>query len=183
MSRLWARSPHAFWREIRDRPRPGSPYLLEPDLKEGAGGRRDFDELTWSAALLTSAPQHDPGALVEGGILTRAEIDALSAAAVIVAAARWELQRSGFGDTMSLESLESLDAVDAEDVQAALGETALLLARARARIAGKIARPGRTDDRRRGRSPSSAAVTPRWSRSSSLPRRAVSTGCSRATAA
>ena len=42
------------------RPRPGSPYLLEPDLKEGAGGRRDFDELTWTAATLTGRPTIRP---------------------------------------------------------------------------------------------------------------------------
>ena len=42
---------------------------------------------------------------------------------------------------MSLESLDALAAVDAEEVQAALGETALLLDRARARIAGAAPEP------------------------------------------
>ena len=50
-----ARKRRALLAEIAGRERPGSPYLLEPDLKEGAGGRRDFDELVWSAALLAGA--------------------------------------------------------------------------------------------------------------------------------
>ena len=134
-----AKKPKRLRAEIESRPRPGSPYLLEPDLKEGAGGRRDFDELTWSAALLTGAPQHDPSALLEAGLMTRPEFDALCAAAAEVSAARWELQRGGFGDSMSLDSLEVLTATEPEDVQAALGETALLLSRTRARIAGNAA--------------------------------------------
>ncbi|HEY5433548.1 MAG TPA: hypothetical protein VIL06_09125, partial [Coriobacteriia bacterium] len=51
------------------RERPGSPYLLEPDLKDGAGGRRDVDELTWLAAVLSGAPQLGPAALCELGLL------------------------------------------------------------------------------------------------------------------
>ncbi|MHB8705109.1 MAG: HD domain-containing protein [Coriobacteriia bacterium] len=39
-------------RSLAARPRPGSPYDLWPDLKDGAGGQRDLDELDWRAALL-----------------------------------------------------------------------------------------------------------------------------------
>ena len=127
--------------EIHRRPRPGSPYLLEPDLKEGAGGRRDYDELTWSAALLAGAPLRDPSTLSNAGVLSPLELDSLNAAAGTVAIARWQLQRDGFGDHMSLEALYALSAVDAESVQAALGETALLLTKARARIAGRSLDP------------------------------------------
>ena len=145
-----SKRPKRLLAEVESRPRPGSPYLLEPDLKEGAGARRDFDELTWSAALLTGAPQHDPSALLEAGVLTRPELDALAAAAATVAAARWELQRGGFGDSMSLEALDALTATDAEEVQAALGQTALVLGRARARIAGKARREQRAAHPRTG---------------------------------
>ena len=55
--------------ELTQRPRPGSPYLLEPDLKEGAGGQRDLDELTWLAAVLTGVPASSPAGLVDAGLL------------------------------------------------------------------------------------------------------------------
>jgi len=132
-----AKRPRRLLGELDARPRPGSPYGLEPDLKEGAGGRRDYDELTWRAALLAGAPQHDPSALLRAGVLTRSELDELRTAAAAVTQARWQLQRQGFGDSMSIESLDGLGSNDAEEVQAALGQTALLLSRTRARIAGE----------------------------------------------
>lgn len=46
------RRSRALRRSLASRPRPGSPYDLWPGLKEGAGGQRDLDELTWRAALL-----------------------------------------------------------------------------------------------------------------------------------
>jgi len=120
--------------ELRDRDRPGHPWLLEPDLKNGAGGRRDYDELTWSAALLGGTVAHDPSALVGLGMLTGPELDTLADAAATVAAARWRLQREGFGDRLSLDVATDLaEAFDAELLQAALGDTALILERVRAR--------------------------------------------------
>lgn len=38
-------------RALAARPRPGSPYDLWPDLKEGAGGQRDLDEISWRAIV------------------------------------------------------------------------------------------------------------------------------------
>lgn len=134
--RTVAKRPEPLLAQLAARPRPGTPYLLEPDLKDGAGGRRDFDELTWSAALLGGSVEHSPGALVDAGVLTSTEFERLTACAETIAAARWELQAAGQGDRMTLDALEALVASDAEVVQAALGDTALLLALARGRIAG-----------------------------------------------
>ncbi|MDP2182702.1 MAG: ACT domain-containing protein [Actinomycetota bacterium] len=119
-------------RELHSRPRPGSPYLLEPNLKEGAGGRRDFDELTWTAAVLTGAPQSDPSALVSLGVLEPAELERLNAAADAVATARWELQLAGAGPTLD-EEVVSGARVNLECVQQALADTFHLVDRARRR--------------------------------------------------
>ena len=127
--------------ELATRPRPGSPYLLEPDLKDGAGGRRDYDELTWTAAVLTGAVQHNPAALVALRILTPEEYAALDAAAETIARARWCLGVAGAGNLMSLDSLDALPAELASQTQAALAESALVLARARRRAAGDPVEP------------------------------------------
>lgn len=124
-------------RELAARARQGSPYLLEPDLKDGAGGRRDYDELVWTAAVLLARTQATPAGLVELGVISREDFEALEAAATTVTTARWQLQRAGFGNRMTLDSLEALDAVDAEAVQQALGETACVLAHAHASVAGR----------------------------------------------
>lgn len=55
------RRPRALRRSLASRPRPGSPYDLWPDLKEGAGGQRDLDELAWRAALLGEPVPEDLG--------------------------------------------------------------------------------------------------------------------------
>lgn len=127
--------------DLRARPRPGSPYLLEPDLKEGAGGRRDFDELTWTAAVLTSRVQRDPHPLVDLGILTHDEYAGLSAAAETIAAARWCLGVAGTGNLLSLDALDTLPPGLADAAQAALAETAVALARARRRAGGMPVEP------------------------------------------
>lgn len=121
--------------ELSARPRPGSPYLLEPDLKDGAGGRRDYDELTWTAAILTGAPQGDPGALVTLGILSPEHALRLERAAHTVSSARWELQRAGGGSLMTLDAAEDLH-TDAQSVQRALADTHHLLALTRAALDG-----------------------------------------------
>lgn len=125
--------------ELAARPRPGSPYLLEPDLKEGAGGRRDYDELTWTAAVLSGEVRREPAALVGLGILTPTELATLSDAAGVVAAARWGLAQAGAGNRMTLDASESLpDGLPAR-VQLALAETSFLLASARLRVGGAAA--------------------------------------------
>ncbi len=121
---------------LGERERPGSPYLLEPDLKEGAGGRRDFDELTWTAAVLTGERQSDPSALIKAELLTTLEYERLIGAAEIVAAARWETQLSGGGSLMSLEDADALSAVHPQDVQKALADTHHTLLAVRGRIGG-----------------------------------------------
>jgi len=126
---------------LSSRPRPGSPYLLEPDLKEGAGGRRDYDELTWSAAVTSGSARRDPATLVGTRILTREEFDAVTAAAALTASARWELQRAGLGDALDLDAAGALTSVDPEHLQAALATTALVLDNARARLAGVSVAP------------------------------------------
>ncbi len=131
-----ARRPDDALGALRARPRHGSPYLLEPDLKDGAGGRRDFDELTWTAAVLTGAPQSDPGALVTLGLIEPGEFDTLTRAADTVAAARWELQLAGGGSLLAEESAAELTAVGPDAVQRALADTHHLLLRTRRRARG-----------------------------------------------
>lgn len=94
--------------EMRRRDRPGSPYLLEPDLKEGAGGQRDIDELAWRAAL------EDPH--------VRRPIDpALVEAQDTITAARWRLH-AGSSRARNLMSVADASAlhIDADAVQVAL---------------------------------------------------------------
>jgi [protein-PII] uridylyltransferase len=126
-------------REISQRPRPGSPYRLEPELKEDAGGRRDYDELTWTAAVISGEVASSPGGLVTAGILSAEEYRMLEAAAEVVSAARFELGRDGWGAEMTLDAAEGLRSVSADDVQLALAQTALVLARVRRRVTGESA--------------------------------------------
>ena len=122
--------------ELAERPRPGSPYLLEPELKEGAGGRRDFDELVWTAAVISGAVQHSPEALITAGLATAEEIALAEESATVVATARFELARAGLGARLTLDAAEALRFTDAAAVQLALASTALVLERVRRRAAG-----------------------------------------------
>lgn len=126
--------------ELQSRERPGSPYLLEPDLKEGAGGRRDYDELTWTAAILTGAPQGDPLALVSLGMLSANAAHRLENAANTIAAARWELQLASVGSLMSLDAAQDLR-TNPQDVQRALADTHHLLLETRAKVEGHDSPP------------------------------------------
>jgi [protein-PII] uridylyltransferase len=119
--------------ELHERERPGSPYLLEPDLKEGAGGRRDFDELTWTAAVLTGAPQSDPSALVSLGLLSAEQLARLQSAADVIAAARWELDLMGASQPMTLDVADELE-TSPQEVQRALEDTYHILAQTRRRV-------------------------------------------------
>lgn len=125
--------------ELQARPRPGSPYLLEPDLKEGAGGRRDFDEITWTAAILAGKPVSGPHSLGGLGLLSANELARLHSAAETVASARWELHLTGAGSLMSLDATDSLSTTDPADVQHALADTHHILQGLRARATGEHA--------------------------------------------
>ncbi len=136
--------------ELHRRARPGSPYLLEPDLKDGAGGRRDYDELTWTASILDGATRRDPSSLVRAGLLTGDEYTELSRAADVIAAARWRTHLASQTKAQTKDAL-SLDLADsmrdaAEEVNAALGTTSLVLARVRARVTGRSHAPVLSSD-------------------------------------
>ena len=96
--------------EIGARARTGSPYLLAPDLKEGAGGQRDIDELVWRAALEAGVP------------LTNVPVDtALEEAQDTITAARWRLHlhRPTARNLMGVADAEAAG-IDADAVQRAL---------------------------------------------------------------
>ena len=119
------------------RERPGSPYLLEPDLKDGAGGRRDVDELTWLAAVLSGAPQLGPAALCELGLLDGPDVEALGRAADLLDAGRWVVHRASprASAMLTIEEAEE-SGFDAEALQAAMADVHHLTRRVRGRLAG-----------------------------------------------
>lgn len=130
------RRSRSLLRRLTARPRPGSPFLLEPDLKEGAGGRRDYDELVWIAAIVSGAVARDPQQLVTVGLLTPAELTAVRESKDVIAAARWELQRGGRREVLDLDAAEDLN-TDAEAIQRALATTWVTLNRIRRRVQGR----------------------------------------------
>jgi UTP:GlnB (protein PII) uridylyltransferase len=120
------------------RDRPGSPYLLEPDLKDGAGGRRDLDELTWIAAVLSGVPQSGPAALGGLGFLDPSEIATLLDASERLDAGRWVAHRAAPRATGTLTIEDAGDSgLDAEALQGALADVHHLTLRVRARLAGR----------------------------------------------
>ncbi len=129
-------------RSLGDRERPGSPYLLEPDLKGGAGGQRDIDELVWRAALCTGAPARSHWPLVAHGLLTPAEASSLDEAQDVVTHARWRLHRHAgrASNALILEATYETD-IDADTVQRAIESIHHVLANVRDRSAGRPAAP------------------------------------------
>jgi [protein-PII] uridylyltransferase len=127
------------------RVRAGSPYLMEPDLKDGAGGQRDLDELTWLGSVLSGRPCADPAALADMGVMDVGELALARDAGARITAARWVVHR-GSARASALMTLElaSEPDLDAERVQRALADAHHLLLRVRGRIAG---RPTRFDPR------------------------------------
>lgn len=125
---------------IAARERPGSPYLLEPDLKSGAGGQRDLDELVWYSAVLSGERADDPRPLADLGFLTGDEADALAASQQAITAARWQLHAAAGRGTnaMSIDDAESLG-IDASAVQRALATCHHTLLDVRDRLSGAAA--------------------------------------------
>ncbi|MDO8915499.1 MAG: HD domain-containing protein [Coriobacteriia bacterium] len=121
---------------LAQRDRPGSPYLLEPDLKEGAGGQRDLDELTWTAAVLAGSTAHAPSALGDVGVLREGEVARLEAAGELVTAARWVVQRATSRAGSRLTS-DVADEIDASRLQTAVADIHHLTLLARARVSGR----------------------------------------------
>ena len=124
-------------RSFLERERPGSPYLLEPDLKHGAGGQRDIDELVWHAAMHAGTSVSDAAPLVGAGLLTADERDALGHAQEAITAARWAIHASSerARHTMTLDDA-ALPGVDADAVQRALETVHHTLLCVRERLAG-----------------------------------------------
>ena len=121
------------------RERPGSPYLLEPDLKDGAGGRRDLDELTWLAAVLTGAPQPGPSALCGLGLLDESEIGTLGRASDLLDAGRWVVHRTAPRAAAVLTIEDAAEAgLDTEALQTALADVHHLTRRVRGRLADRL---------------------------------------------
>ncbi len=146
--------------ELARRPRPGSPYLLEPELKEGAGGRRDYDELVWTAAVVTGKIARTPLLLIDAGLATAEELGRLTQAAETTAVARFELARAGLGTEMTLDATDALHAVTPAEVQLALAETALVLTHVRERLGGQRGRDWSARERQLARSPQATGAPP-----------------------
>ncbi len=145
---------------IRDaligRERTGSPYLLTPDLKYGAGGRRDLDELVWTSALISGRSRPGLAPSEEAGLLTGDERASLETSQSVLAEARWRLHRAGAVPPSSMSlSMPEEAGIDAEVVQRALADVHHILMRARrrwtrARGRGPTAADRSAPDRDRG---------------------------------
>lgn len=123
--------------EFRRRERPGSPYLLEPDLKDGAGGRRDFDELVWTSCVLSGSRCDTPAHLVDAGALSPQDLQRAELAAGFVSEARWHVQAAGHAlGPVPAELIGELPE-HGEALQRALADTAHTLDAARAVLAGE----------------------------------------------
>ena len=87
--------PYLQWLVKRNRERHDrfgdSTYLLEPNLKEGQGGLRDYHALTWMA--LTAYRTRDPAELARTGRITEAEFTALTGAISLISKVRNRLHQ------------------------------------------------------------------------------------------
>ena len=138
------RDARALRAAILDRDRPGSPYLLEPDLKEGAGGQRDVDELVWHAAMLAGAPADGIGPLRHAGLLSTGEAERVAASLEILTASRW-LVHLAHGRGVNLLTLDDaeLPGLDADSVQRTMAHTHHTLMAVRTRLGGRAPGPAR----------------------------------------
>ena len=128
VTREAVRRRRAILRAFGARARHGSPYDLEPDLKDGAGGQRDIDELVWRTALATRTPASAVAPVVQPEILTDAVILSLACAQDRITAARWVVHVEN-GRKTSLVSLDDAGTlgVDGAGLHAALAEVAEML--------------------------------------------------------
>ncbi len=124
---------------ILERERPGSPYLLEPDIKDGAGGQRDLDELTWHATLRAGEPCPGLEPLTAAELLTTSEAAAIAAAQHTLTAARWALHRADprGGNQLTLDAAE-IDGLDTQAVQDALEQVHHTLLAVRTRFGSGV---------------------------------------------
>jgi len=120
---------------ILGRDRPGSPYMLEPDLKDGAGGQRDIDELVWHAALSADRPTDTTEPLWHARLLSADEAERVDASLETLTAARWILHAAN-GRGTNLLTLDDADlpGLDADAVQRALANTHHTLLAVRERL-------------------------------------------------
>ncbi|MDY0340074.1 MAG: HD domain-containing protein [Coriobacteriia bacterium] len=136
-----ARDRRSLLERVTARERPGSPYQLEPDLKDGAGGQRDIDELVWRAALALGAPASTPVGLLESGLLTDPEALLLESAQDAITGARWVVHRTSARVSNTLCAMEEDLLLDAETTQRALELTHHTLITVRDRAARRPPAP------------------------------------------
>ena len=132
------------------RPRPGSPYELWPDLKEGRGGQRDLDEIAWTASAMAASPAVSLSTLVDAGLLSGDEVALLADTQNIITTARWVTHLShGRGDNRYDEDVAADLPLDDALLQTALVDVDEVLSRLRERLAATAPRrrPGVTPKR------------------------------------
>ncbi len=83
------RSPARVLAALAMRERPGSPFELWPDLKDGRGGQRDLDELRWTSCVAAAHVGSDLGGLVPEGLLRDEELARCLEASNLLTTARW----------------------------------------------------------------------------------------------
>lgn len=130
VARRAARRRGAVLEALVTRPRPGSPFLLEPDLKEGAGGQRDIDELVWRAALTAGTPVHDVSGASTHGVIAPDLLAAAEKAQDALTAARWRLHKVS-GRKSSRVTLDVAETVAEPGLHGAMAVIASLVDTAR----------------------------------------------------
>jgi [protein-PII] uridylyltransferase len=120
--------------ELAARTRPGSPFDLEPDLKAGAGGQRDLDELSWTASVLLGRARALPEDLRELGLLTAEDVRQVYAAQEGLTEARWIAHTVGRGgNTLTAETIAEHPALG-DSIHATLADVAFMLTAIRHRL-------------------------------------------------
>ena len=95
--------------ELAARERPGSPFELWPDLKDGRGGQRDLDELVWTATVLAGTAGASWTALSADALIPTDEAGRLDRARDTLTMARWVAHAArGRGDNRWDEDTEAI---------------------------------------------------------------------------